>query len=62
MIVDWGTGDKLRELAGWYRDFAEKAGNPAIWEGRIRTAEDLEEEADRLAPLSSPQDARGIFE
>jgi hypothetical protein len=21
----------LRELAGWYRDFAERAGNPDIW-------------------------------
>jgi hypothetical protein len=25
---------KLRELAGWYREFAEQAGNPAIWEAR----------------------------
>jgi hypothetical protein len=25
---------KLRELAGWYRDFAEWAGNPAIWHAR----------------------------
>ena len=22
---------KLRKLAGWYREFAERAGNPAIW-------------------------------
>jgi hypothetical protein len=23
--------EKLRELASWYREFAERAGNPAIW-------------------------------
>jgi hypothetical protein len=38
----------LRQLAAWYRDFADRAGNPAIWEARLRTAKDLEEEADRL--------------
>ena len=37
---------KLRELACWYRDFAERAGNPAIWEARLRTAKKLEVEAD----------------
>jgi hypothetical protein len=31
---------KLRELAGWSREFAERAGNPAIWEARLRTAKD----------------------
>jgi hypothetical protein len=36
---------KLRELAMWYRAFAERAGNPAIWEARLRTAEDLDAEA-----------------
>ena len=39
---------KLRELAAWYREFAEKTGNPAIWEARLRMAEDLEQEADLL--------------
>jgi hypothetical protein len=39
---------KLRELAGWYREFAERAGDPEIWHGRLMTAEDLEREADRL--------------
>jgi hypothetical protein len=39
---------KLRELAAWYREFAEKTGNPSIWEARLRTAEDLEREAERL--------------
>jgi hypothetical protein len=39
---------KLRELASWYRDFAERAGNPAIWEARLRTAKELEREADHV--------------
>ena len=39
---------KLRDLAGWYRAFAERTGNPTIWEARLRTAEDLEEEAERI--------------
>jgi hypothetical protein len=39
---------KLRELAAWYREFAEKTGNPSIWEARLRMAEDLEREAERL--------------
>ena len=39
---------KLRELAAWYREFAERTGNPAIWEARLRMAEDLEAEADLL--------------
>jgi len=38
---------KLRELASWYREFAEKTANPTIWEARLRMAEDLEAEADR---------------
>jgi hypothetical protein len=39
---------KLRELAAWYREFAERTENPTIWEARLRMAEDLETEADRL--------------
>ncbi len=39
---------KLRDLAAWYREFAEKTGNPAIWEARLRMAEDLDLEAGRL--------------
>jgi hypothetical protein len=39
---------KLRELAIWYRKFADRAGNPAIWDARLMTAKDLEREADRL--------------
>jgi hypothetical protein len=48
---------KLRELAAWYREFAEQSGNPAIWDGRLRTAEDLEAEASQLETRSAqPQD------
>jgi len=39
---------KLRELASWYREFAERAGNPVVWEARLRTAQDLETEADHI--------------
>lgn len=39
---------KLRELAAWYREFAERTANPSIWEARLRTAEDLEAEAARI--------------
>jgi len=42
------TPDRLRELAAWYREFAERAGSPAIEDARLRTAEQLEAEADRL--------------
>ncbi|HEY8873499.1 MAG TPA: hypothetical protein VIM52_10750 [Stellaceae bacterium] len=40
--------EKLRELAAWYREFAEQTPNPTVWEARLWTAEDLEEEATRL--------------
>jgi hypothetical protein len=46
--VDMHEPDKLRELASWYREFAERAGNPTIWEGRLRMAEDLDREAERI--------------
>ena len=39
---------KLRDLASWYREFAERAESAAIWDARLRTAEDLEREADNL--------------
>jgi hypothetical protein len=29
---------KLGELAIWYREFAERADNPAIWEARLKTS------------------------
>jgi hypothetical protein len=42
------TANELRELAEWYRQFAERAGDPRIWEARLLTADKLEMEADRL--------------
>jgi hypothetical protein len=39
---------KLRDLAAWYREYAERAGNSAIWDARLRTAEELEKEADSI--------------
>ena len=39
---------RLRVLAAWYRQFAEKTVNPTIWDARLRTAEDLDREAERL--------------
>lgn len=44
---------KLRELASWYRELAERAANPAIWDSRLRTAEDLEAEARRVERLAA---------
>ena len=44
---------ELRKLATWYREFAERAGNPAIWEARLRTARELEREANRLEEISA---------
>ena len=43
---------RLRELALWYREFADRTENPAIWEARLQTAERLEWDAERLAEES----------
>jgi hypothetical protein len=40
--------EKLRELASWYREFAERAGE-SIRQARLLMAEDLEREADLLS-------------
>ena len=49
---------KLRGLAAWFREFAERAGNPWIWDARLRTADKLEEEAalleKRLRQIKEP--------
>jgi len=37
--------EKLRELASWYREFADRAGSRDISRSRLRMAEDLEREA-----------------
>jgi hypothetical protein len=39
---------KLRDLAVWYREYAERTQNPVIWEARVRTAEELEMNAQAL--------------
>ena len=39
---------RLREIASWYRAFAEQAGNLVIWDVRLSAAEELEVEADRM--------------
>jgi hypothetical protein len=55
---------KLRELAGSYRKFADRAGNPAIWHARLTAAEDLEREADRFekkAPSRLRSTSRRLF-
>jgi hypothetical protein len=39
--------EKLRDLATWYREFAELAENPMIWASRFRMAEDLDHEAEQ---------------
>ena len=47
---------RLRELAIWYRKFADKAGAPAIWELRMLTAEDLERQADAIDNRTQPRE------
>jgi hypothetical protein len=49
---------ELRKLAGWYREFAERAANPIIWESRLLTAEDLLIEAERLERQSASSTVR----
>jgi hypothetical protein len=39
------TPERLRELAAWYRSYADRAPTPWVWEGRLRTAEEFEREA-----------------
>jgi hypothetical protein len=49
---------KLRALAVWYREFAERTQSPDIWEARLRTAEELELTAQALES-AAPQRADG---
>ena len=39
---DMREAERLRELAAWYREFMKRAGNPTIWESRLRMAEELD--------------------
>jgi len=43
-----GDPGGLRRLAAGYRDIAERAENPIIWEGRLLTADAQEQEASVL--------------
>jgi hypothetical protein len=49
---------RLRDLAAWYREFAERTENPTIWDSRLRTADDLEREAEALESRSGRGRAR----
>ena len=53
-LVDGVMNDprELRRLAAWYRTFADRAGNPIIWEARLTTAQELEREAVRFEKMS----------
>jgi hypothetical protein len=50
--------DKLRKLADWHRESAERAGNPWTWEARLKRAAELEREAaqlkERLTRIGEP--------
>jgi len=39
---DMREAARLRELAAWYRDISERAGNPRIWESRVQMADELD--------------------
>jgi len=52
-VDDMKEPSELRNLAAWYREFAERAGNPTIWEARLTTARELEGEAHRLEEISA---------
>lgn len=45
----------LRKLASWFREIAEHAGSSAIWDARLRTAENLEAQADLLEHRPPPR-------
>jgi hypothetical protein len=48
---------KLRELAAWYREYAERAATPWVNEGRLQTAADLEEYAALLEAVAQRRDS-----
>jgi hypothetical protein len=48
---------RLRALADWYRAFAERTANAAIWDARLRTAEEFEAEAARIEERHQTQGA-----
>jgi hypothetical protein len=42
-----GDAQRLRNLTAWYREFAERAGEPWIWDAQLRRADELEQETTR---------------
>ena len=51
---------RLRNLAAWYREFADKAGTPWVWEARLRHGEELDREANLMAVGGSMRSAATI--
>ncbi len=51
---------KLRELAAWYRDHAERANTPWVCEGQLQTAEDLERVAGILESRNAENSDMGV--
>ena len=51
---------RLRELAHWYRELADSADNPVIWEARLQTAKELKREADTLEEGSAQRRETGF--
>src|ERR1700730_3149104 len=49
---------ELRKRAKWYREFAERAGAPWVWEARLKTAKQLEAEAVRVEPKPTLEQER----
>jgi hypothetical protein len=54
--------EKLRKLAAWYREFAERTENDWIWAARLRKADALEIEASEIEArqLADRERRRGL--
>ena len=52
---------RLRELAEWYREFADKAASAAIWESRLLTADDFDREAVRMETVEAREKSARSF-
>jgi len=44
---------RFRQLAEWYREFADKAASAVIWESRLLTAEAFDREAVRMETIEA---------
>jgi len=58
-ILETLNPTELRNRAAWYREYATRAGNPGIAESRLRTAEEMEAEADRMELGREPINSSG---